>query len=107
MDKIQRNFRAFTFVFYAYVICLAIPFLDINLSGGQSGLWLLVFAASHLAYLFLLGSLISASKRSAIKWVILSIATGPIGILASFLLIKPIAIEQGWQLKAKEVKKQD
>ena len=55
MDKTQRKYTAFTFIFFVYVISLGILFLEINLSGGQLALWLLIFTASHLAYLYLLG----------------------------------------------------
>ena len=96
MDKMQKSYKMLSYVFYLYSACLGFVFTGIDLSGGQAALWggLLIF--SHFAYLYFLGVLILGAKKNFVKWVGLTFIAGPIGTVISYLLMKPVAIQQGW-----------
>lgn len=96
IDENKVRYMRLNYIFYVYLACLAVPFLGVDLNGGLSALWILVFAVSHLAYLYLLGVLILRAKRSFWKWVGLTFISGPLGTIISYLFLKPVAIEQGW-----------
>jgi hypothetical protein len=98
MKKAHKQYKLIKIVFGLHAICWAVPFSEYELSGGQSALWILMLGVSGWIYLFLLGSLIRSSGRSAFKWVTLTIVTAPIGIIASYFLLKPIEVEQGWEM---------
>jgi hypothetical protein len=96
MDKYKTAYKRLNYVFYVYVACLGMAFLGLDLTGGQSALWVGVFIISHLVYLYFLGVLVQGAKRSFMKWVGLTFITGPFGLIASYFFLKPVAIEQGW-----------
>jgi hypothetical protein len=96
MDKVAIAYKRLGYVFYVYVASLTVPFLGVELTGGQSVLWGGVFLVSHVAYLYLLGAVVLGAKRSLVRWVGLTFITGPLGTVVSYFFLKPVAIEQGW-----------
>lgn len=96
MEKLKKTYKMLNYVFYVYLACLGLVFTGVDLSEGQSALWVGVFVISKFAYLYLLGVLINGAKKNLIKWVGLTFISGPFGTVLSFLFLKPVAIEQGW-----------
>lgn len=96
MEKYKKAYKALNYVFFIYMACLVIPFLKIELSGSEATLWLSLLLVSQLAYLYFLGVLILGTNRNYVKWVGLTAVGFPFSIAVSYILLKPVAIEQGW-----------
>lgn len=96
MDKYKTAYRKLQIIFWVYVACLVVPFLGYDLSGTMAALWLVILVVSHLTYVYFLGVLINGTDRSFGNWVGGAILFGPVGLILTFFLFKPIAIMKGW-----------
>lgn len=96
MDKYKTAYRKLRIIFWVYVACWVVPFLGYDLSGAMAALWLGILVVSHFTYVYFLGVLINGTDRSFGNWVGGAILFGPVGLIFTFFLFKPIAIMKGW-----------
>ena len=97
MDKYKNSFKRLTFAFWANVVCFILPIIaDKHLMDSILIVWGLVWIGAGFTYLQSLGTLAAGANKSVLAWVGGTMLTGPIGYIVSFVRMKVIAVQQGW-----------
>jgi cation transport ATPase len=107
-EKNIKRFKRFRLSFQVFWVSLFLTFVLFSIGDsypeGTGLFWvkelcLYSFAIAVIAgwtYLFTLGPLVAAARRSAFTWVLLVFLSHFLGIIISYWMMRGIAIEQGW-----------
>lgn len=97
MDKYKKKYKLLTYAFWTEIGCFFLPLIaDKTLMDNILIVWTLVWIASGFTYLYSLGSLASGANKNVFMWVGGTMITGPIGFIVSFVRMRLVAVQQGW-----------
>jgi len=97
MDKYKNTFKRLSYAFWIQVGCFVLPLIaDKHLMDTILIGWTLVWIVAGFTYMASLGTLAAGANKSVIAWVGGTILTGPIGFIVSFVRMRVIAVQQGW-----------
>ena len=99
LEKNKKRFKILRISFWLHFVWWALFFLIANLvndDGASIAVLFLLGMVNGFVYLIMIGTLAAQARKNVALWVICTFMFNFVGVLFSYVNMKTIAIQSGW-----------